>query len=192
MPEAVQRQGMTVSTSAGGFLMIVALVSEVGTLDSAGLLDCLVTNLVDEFSRLEGGGNVQVFGAQYATLTGIRRVIRVTSHCRRATGPNALPIAKLVEEPLEPVSEFFPDGMKHVVPYDTFPFVELSIKEVVVTLLEAVGPVCSVMLLFSRNLRATLIPTLAVQMVLLATFGVIAAFGISINSLTMRSLWSKT
>ncbi len=80
--------------------------------------------------------------------------------------------------------EFFPQGMKVVYPYDTTPFVKISINEVVKTLIEAIIPVFPVMYLFLQNFRATLIPTIAVP-VLLGTFAILAAFGFSINTLTM-------
>ncbi|STU90297.1 RND efflux system [Klebsiella pneumoniae] len=80
---------------------------------------------------------------------------------------------------------FFPSGMKIVYPYDTTPFVKISIHEVVKTLVEAIILVFLVMYLFLQNFRATLIPTIAVPVVLLGTFAVLAAFGFSINTLTM-------
>ncbi|HAR50712.1 MAG TPA: hydrophobe/amphiphile efflux-1 family RND transporter, partial [Roseovarius nubinhibens] len=66
LPEQVQRQGVSVEKSSGGFLMVIALVSTDGRLEALDLSDYLVASMVDEFSRLEGVGNVQVFGAQYA------------------------------------------------------------------------------------------------------------------------------
>jgi HAE1 family hydrophobic/amphiphilic exporter-1/multidrug efflux pump len=281
LPEQVQRQGVTVQKSAGGFLMVIGLVSTDGALNAVDLSDYLVTNLVDEFSRLTGVGNVQVFGAQYAmriwlnpeqlaafelapadvvaavseenaqvsagsfgslpsidgqaltaTITAqsllsspgefeqivvraktdgglvlLRDVARIEIGAENystsarfngaptagmaiqlATGANALSTAELVKERLEEVSAFFPDEVEYVIPYDTTPFVTLSIEEVVKTLFEALLLVFLVMLLFLQNLRATLIPTLAVPVVLLGTFGVIAAFGFTINTLTMLAM----
>ena len=86
---------------------------------------------------------------------------------------------------LEPT---FPPGVEVVYPYDTTPFVELSIEEVVKTLIEAIVLVFLVMFVFLQNLRATLIPTIAVPVVLLGTFGVLAVFGYSINTLTMFAM----
>lgn len=80
---------------------------------------------------------------------------------------------------------FFPSGLKIVYPYDTTPFVKISIHEVVKTLVEAIILVFLVMYLFLQNFRATLIPTIAVPVVLLGTFAVLAIFGYSINTLTM-------
>ena len=81
-----------------------------------------------------------------------------------------------VRAKLDDMQRYFPTGVKYVVPYDTTPFVRISIEEVVKTLIEAVVLVFLVMYLFLQNLRATLIPTIAVPVVLLGTFGVMAAF----------------
>ena len=109
-----------------------------------------------------------------------------------ATGANALATAKSVQAALDQLTPFFPTGMKAVVPFDTTPFVRASIKEVVKTLLEAIILVFLVMYLFLQNLRATLIPTIAVPVVLLGTFGVLAALGFSINMLTMFAMVSPS
>ncbi len=105
-----------------------------------------------------------------------------------ASGANALDTAKAVRARLAELQPFFPAGMEVYYPYDTTPFVRLSIQEVVKTLAEAVGLVFLVMFLFLQNFRATLIPTIAVPIVLLGTFGILAAFGFSINTLTMFGL----
>ncbi|MCD8523982.1 MAG: efflux RND transporter permease subunit [Saccharospirillaceae bacterium] len=102
-----------------------------------------------------------------------------------ASGANALDTANAVRQRITELSAFFPEGVKAVYPYDTTPFVKISIEEVVQTLIEAVVLVFLVMYLFLGNFRATLIPTIAVPVVLLGTFGVMAAFGYSINTLTM-------
>ncbi|MCY1266128.1 Multidrug resistance protein MexB [compost metagenome] len=102
-----------------------------------------------------------------------------------AAGANALDTAKAVRATLGRLEPFFPQGMKIVYPYDTTPVVSASIHEVVKTLGEAILLVFLVMYLFLQNFRATLIPTIAVPVVLLGTFGVLAAFGFSINTLTM-------
>src|SRR5690606_11683248 len=83
---------------------------------------------------------------------------------------------------------YFPAGLTAVVPFDTTPFISVSIQGVVKTLLEAVVLVFLVMYLFMQNIRATLIPTIAVPVVLMGTFGVLAAFGFSINMLTMFAM----
>ena len=102
-----------------------------------------------------------------------------------ATGANALNTAQAVKDKLAELSKFFPHGMKVVYAYDTTPFIKISIEEVVKTLVEAIVLVFLVMFLFLQNFRATLIPTIAVPVVLLGTFGVLSAFGYSINTLTM-------
>ncbi len=107
---------------------------------------------------------------------------------RLATGANALETAERVRKKVEELAAFFPPGMEAVYPYDTTPFVSISIKEVIKTLLEAVVLVFLVMYLFLQNFRATLIPTIAVPVVLLGTFGVLAAFGFSINTLTLFAM----
>jgi hydrophobe/amphiphile efflux-1 (HAE1) family protein len=281
LPEAVQRQGITAEKSSASFLMVIALISEDGRLEQVDLSDYLNSNLVDEFSRLEGVGDVQVFGAPYAmriwldpsklaayelsssdvvsavsaqnaqisagafgalptvegqmlnaTVTAqsllstpqdfeqivlraetdgglvlLKDVARVEIGAedystisrymrqpaagmaiRLASGANALDTAERIKERIEEFARFFPEGVTYTIPYDTTPFVEISIEEVVVTLFEAIGLVFLVMLLFLQNLRATLIPTLAVPVVLLGTFGVLAIFGFSINTLTMLAM----
>ncbi|MFA9219485.1 MAG: efflux RND transporter permease subunit, partial [Sphingomonadaceae bacterium] len=102
-----------------------------------------------------------------------------------ATGANALDTAQAVQAKIDVLSKQFPAGMKSIVAFDTTPFVKLSIEEVVKTLAEAVVLVFLVMYLFLQNFRATLIPTMAVPVVLLGTFAILSALGYSINTLTM-------
>ena len=102
-----------------------------------------------------------------------------------ASGANALDTAAGIKNKLKDMEPFFPQGLKVVYPWDTTPFVSISIESVFHTLGEAIILVFLVMLLFLQNFRATLIPTIAVPIVLLGTFGVLAVFGFSINSLTM-------
>ena len=105
-----------------------------------------------------------------------------------ATGANALDTAEGVKAALAELEPYFPPGLKSVVPFDTTPFVQVSIKGVIKTLLEAIVLVFLVMYLFLQNFRATLIPTIAVPVVLLGTFGVLAALGFSVNMLTMFAM----
>ncbi|WP_085581093.1 efflux RND transporter permease subunit [Thalassospira mesophila] len=105
-----------------------------------------------------------------------------------ATGANALDTAEAVKSRIGELKAYMPDGVEIVYPYDTTPFVKISIEEVVYTLVEAVALVFLVMFLFLQNWRATLIPTIAVPVVLLGTFGVLAVFGYSINTLTMFAM----
>ena len=107
---------------------------------------------------------------------------------RQEPGANALATADAVRKKMEEMGRYFPKGMKLVYPYDTTPFVRVAIHEVVKTLFEAVLLVFLVMWLFMGNLRATLIPTIAVPVVLLGTFAALGAFGFSINMLTMFAM----
>lgn len=281
LPESVQRQGVRVAKASNSFFMVIALISEDGRLDQADLSDYLSSNLVDEFSRIEGVGGAQVFGAQYAmriwldpnrlaayemtpsdvvaavsaqnaqisagafgtlpapegqqlnaTITAqsllstpedfrnivlrsetdgglvlLQDVARVEIGAENystiarfngqpasgmalnlATGANALDTAERVKARIEAMKEFFPEGVSYVIPYDTTPFIEISIHEVQKTLFEAIGLVFIVMLLFLQNLRATLIPTLAVPVVILGTFAILAVAGFTINTLTMLAM----
>lgn len=281
LPEIVQRQGITVEKSSSGFLMVIGLVSENDAFQSSDLSDYVVSNLVDEISRVNGVGDVQVFGAQYAmriwldpsllatfelttadvvaavgaenaqisagsfgarpavdgqqlnaTITAqsllqtpedFRQIVlraetdgglvllddvarveigsenySTIARYKRdpsaglaislATGANALDTNTAITARLDELAQFFPDGVSYVIPYDTTPFVKISIEEVVKTLVEAIGLVFLVMLLFLQNLRATLIPTLVIPVVLLGTFAVLAIAGFSINVLTMLAM----
>ncbi|ABC22851.1 efflux RND transporter permease subunit [Rhodospirillum rubrum] len=105
-----------------------------------------------------------------------------------ATGGNALDTADAVRATIERLRPIFPQSVDVIYPYDTTPFVKISIEEVVRTLGEAIILVFLVMYLFLQNIRATLIPTIAVPVVLLGTFGIMAAFGFTINTLTMFGL----
>ncbi len=105
-----------------------------------------------------------------------------------AIGANAIDTAARVRTALETIGRGLPEGVEITYPYDTTPFVELSIEKVVHTLIEAIVLVFVVLLIFLQNLRATLIPTIAVPVVLLGTFGVLAATGYSINTLTMFAM----
>jgi len=135
-----------------------------------------------DVARIEIGGEsyeiVGRYNAESATGIGINL----------ATGANALDTAEAVKSRLAELQPFFPQGIEIVYPYDTTPFVEVSIEEVVHTLFEAIVLVFLVMFLFLQNWRATLIPTIAVPVVLLGTFGILAAFGYSINTLTMFAM----
>ncbi len=281
LPQVVQRQGVQVVKSTKNFLLIAGLVSEDGTMDRNHLTDYLVSNVQDIISRLEGVGEIQVFGSQNAmriwidpnrlnnyqlaagdvlaalraqntevsagqlgalpsvpgqqlnaaitarsllqTVAQFEQVLvrtnpdgsvvrlRDVARCelgtenynvagrfnrmpcgvmaiRLASGANALETADRVKAKMESLAADFPAGMKVIYPYDTTPFVRISIEEVVRTLGEAVLLVFFIMFLFMQNFRATLIPTIAVPVVLLGTFGVLSACGFSINTLTMFAL----
>ncbi|MFZ2948195.1 MAG: efflux RND transporter permease subunit, partial [Desulfuromonadaceae bacterium] len=281
LPLLVQRQGIQVVKSTKNFLIIVGLVSEDGSMSRYDLADYAVANIQDIISRVEGVGEVQMFGFQNAmriwlnpaklnnykltsneviaalqaqnaqvsagqfggtpsaqgqqlnaTITartllqtpeqfesiilrtnsdGSTVRLRDVADCkigtenydiqarykgkpaaglglRLASGANALDTANRVKAKMEELSKFFPHGMKVVYPYDTTPFVKISIEEVVQTLIEAIFLVFIVMFVFLQNIRATLIPTIAVPVVLLGTFGVLSASGFSINTLTMFAM----
>ena len=281
LPQIVQRQGIQVVKSTKNFLLIVGLVSEDGSLDRNALNDYLVSNVQDIISRVEGVGELQLFGSQNAmriwldparlnnfhlttndviaaiqaqnaqvsagqfggspavhgqqlnaTITArtllqtpeqFNNIILRTNPdgstvklkdvaeakigtenydiearykgkplggmaIRLAAGANALDTGERVKAKMEELSRYFPAGMEVVYPYDTTPFVKISIKEVVKTLIEAVCLVFIIMFLFLQNIRATLIPTIAVPVVLLGTMGVLSAAGFSINTLTMFAL----
>lgn len=101
------------------------------------------------------------------------------------TGANALETAEAVKARLAELEQFFPDGMDLVTAYDTTPFIKISISEVAQVLIEAIILVFLLMFVFLQNLRATLIPTLAIPVVILGTMGVLSVAGFSINTLTM-------
>ena len=128
-------------------------------------------------------------GAQDASISALYNGMPASGMAiKLATGANALDTARGVRETIAELEPFFPEGMKVVFPYDTSPVVSESIMGVVHTLFEAVVLVFLVMYLFLQNFRATLIPTLAVPVVLLGTFGLLSAFGFSINILTMFAM----
>lgn len=281
LPQEVQQQGIRVSKSTAGFLMVIGLVSADGKLDKYDIADYAAANIQDQLSRINGVGQITLFGSQYAMriwldaakLASYRlTTIDITSAIRAqnaqiaagelggtpalpgqqinssivvqtrlstpeefgnillrvnqdgsqvrlsdvarielggenyqfeteynnqaaagmaitlASGANALDTADAVRKRIGELQEYFPAGLEVVYPFDTTPFVKLSIESVVHTLVEAVILVFCVMYLFLQNFRATLIPTIAVPVVLLGTFAVLSAFGFSINTLTMFAM----
>ncbi|EEJ9391916.1 efflux RND transporter permease subunit [Salmonella enterica subsp. enterica serovar Senftenberg] len=278
LPQEVQQQGISVEKSSSSFLMVAGFVSDNPNTTQDDISDYVASNIKDSISRLNGVGDVQLFGAQYAmriwldanllnkyqltpvdvinqlkvqndqiaagqlggtpalpgqqlnasiiaqtrlkdpqefgkvtlrvntdgSVVHLKDVARIELGgenynvvaringkpasglgIKLATGANALDTATAIKAKLTELQPFFPQGMKVVYPYDTTPFVKISIHEVVKTLFEAIILVFLVMYLFLQNIRATLIPTIAVPVVLLGTFAVLAAFGYSINTLTM-------
>ena len=107
---------------------------------------------------------------------------------KMSAGANALETADAVRATINRLAPYFPHGLRAAYPYDTTPFVRISIEEVVKTLFIAIGLVFLVMYVFLQNLRATFIPTIAIPVVLLGTFAVLSAFGYSINVLTMFAM----
>ncbi|SFL33754.1 multidrug efflux pump [Desulfomicrobium norvegicum] len=281
LPQEVQAQGVQVTKAVRNFVQVLGFVSEDGSMARAELADYVAANVLDGMSRVEGVGEVTLFGSQHAMriwlnpdklhtysltpadvaaaikaqnaqisagqLGGLPSVeeqrinftvsvqdrlqtpeqfrnILLKVHTdgstvrlgdvakvelgaensqivsrfngqpaaalaiKLATGANALKTVEAIAEYTDSISSTFPAGMKVVEAFDTTPFVRISIEEVIRTLLEAVVLVFLVMYLFLQNFRATLIPTIAVPVVLLGTFGVLAAFGYSINTLTMFAM----
>lgn len=135
--------------------------------------------------RLRDVAKVELGGENYDIIAKFNGKPASGLGIKLATGANALDTANAIREELKKMEPFFPSGLKIVYPYDTTPFVKISIHEVVKTLAEAIILVFLVMYLFLQNFRATLIPTIAVPVVLLGTFAVLAIFGFSINTLTM-------
>ncbi|MEL7719863.1 efflux RND transporter permease subunit [Citromicrobium bathyomarinum] len=278
LPEEVRRQGITVRQANSGFLMIVALTSKGGQYDTNDLGNIASTQVVDELRRVNGVGDVQLFGSEYAmriwldpdalasyklspsaVLAAIREqnaqtaggsigaqpladgqqitatistdgrfttaeefeniilrasngaaVVRLGEVARveigaqtyasstalngkpmagmavqLATGANALAAAEGVKERLEEIAPGLPGDVTWSIPYDTTPFVEASVEEVVKTLVEAMFLVFLVMFLFLQNWRATLIPTLVVPIALAGACLGLWLFGFSINVLSL-------
>jgi multidrug efflux pump len=281
LPQEVQQQGIRVTKSSAGFLMVAAFVSSDGRMDKYDIADYVAANVQEQLSRVNGVGQIQLFGSQYAmriwldasklanykfTTSEIVSAIRAqnaqiaagelggtpalpgqqinasivvqtrlntpeqfknillrvngdgsqirlgdvarvelggenyqfeTEYNNRpatglavslASGANALATSDAVRKRIGELQKFFPAGLEVVYPYDTTPFVKLSIEAVVKTLIEAIVLVFLVMYLFLQNFRATLIPTIAVPIVLLGTFAVLQTFGFSINTLTMFAM----
>ncbi|UCI21974.1 efflux RND transporter permease subunit [Mesorhizobium sp. B2-1-8] len=281
LPQVVQSNGITVSKSSTGFLMVIGFVSSDGKMNSTDLADYVDATVNDTLKRVEGVGSTQLFGSGYAmriwldpdklakyalmpndvasaieaqntqvsagqlgglparkgqqlnaTVTAKSRLqtaeqfrniilksqtdgslvrlndvatveLGAESYTTQAhyngkpaagvainlaTGANAISTAEAVRSTINRLSSTFPQGVEVVYPYDTSPFVRLSIEEVVKTLAEAIVLVFLVMFIFLQNLRATIIPTIAVPVVLLGTFGVLSLFGYSVNTLTMFAM----
>ncbi|PVZ87321.1 hydrophobe/amphiphile efflux-1 family RND transporter [Serratia sp. S1B] len=135
--------------------------------------------------RLSDVARVELGGESYNVVARYNGKPASGIGIKLATGANALNTAAAVKAELNKLQPFFPASLQVVYPYDTTPFVKISIHEVVKTLVEAIILVFLVMYLFLQNFRATLIPTIAVPVVLLGTFAILATFGYSINTLTM-------
>lgn len=281
LPPQVQQSGIRVTKSGVAFLLVAAFVSTDPHMSKYDIADYVVSHVQDPVSRIDGVGNINVFGTQYAmriwldpnklnafalTPVDVTTALqnqnvqisggqlggtpapasqRLTASITEATllrtpaefgsillkvnpdgsqvrlsdvarielgaenfnvdnkyngqsaagiavqlaaGSNALATAEAVRARLTELSQYFPTGMRIEYPYDTTPFVKVSLEEVVKTLFEGIVLVFLVMYLFLQNLRATIIPTIAVPVVLLGTFGVLAAVGFTINTLSMFGL----
>jgi len=281
LPDAVVDQGLRVSKSTGSILLVAGLISTDAGMSGEDLADLVTSTLEDPIRRVEGVGDLRVFGSQYAmrvwldpdkmakfaltvsdvttavqaqntqvsagqlgalpAVSGTQLNVTITAQSQLTsaeqfreiilktqtdgsmvrlgdvarvelgvesytnyafyngrpsagfgvsltTGANALQTSTAVREALEKLKAALPSSVQIVTTYDTTPFVQRSISKVVETLVEAVVLVFLVMLLFLQNIRATLIPCIAVPVVLLGTFGVLAAFGYTINTLTMFAM----
>ncbi len=138
--------------------------------------------------RLNNVARIELGGESYNVIARYNGRPAAGLGIKLATGANALDTAAALKAEIAKLEPTFPAGLKVVYPYDTTPFVKISIYEVVKTLLEAIVLVFVVMYLFLQNFRATLIPTIAVPVVLLGTFAILSAFGYSINTLTMFAM----
>lgn len=135
--------------------------------------------------RMKDVARVELGSLNYDTIIRYKGLPASGMAITLASGANALATSDRVKAKVDELMKFMPEGVKLIYPYDTTPFVRLSIESVVHTLLEAIVLVFVVMFLFLQNLRATLIPTIAVPVVLLGTFAILLALGFSINTLTM-------
>ncbi|MXN74824.1 efflux RND transporter permease subunit [Burkholderia sp. 4701] len=138
--------------------------------------------------RLKDVAKIELGGENYSFDTKYNGQPTAALGIQLATNSNALATAKAVRAKIDELAPYFPHGLVVKYPYDTTPFVKLSIEEVVKTLLEGIVLVFLVMYLFLQNLRATIIPTIAVPVVLLGTFAVMSLVGFSINTLSMFGL----
>jgi len=148
----------------------------------------LRTNPDGSVVRVRDVGRTELGTERYGTFGSFNGRPSSGMAIRQAPGANALDTADAIKKKMEELSRYFPPGMKVIYPYDTTPFVRVAIDEVVKTLFEAILLVFLVMYIFLGSIRATLIPTLAVPVVILGTFAVLGMFGFSINMLTMFAM----
>ncbi len=148
----------------------------------------LITNPDGSVVRISDIGRTELGSERYDMSSYYNGKPSAAMAVRLASGANALDTANAIKQKLKEMSTYFPQGMKVVYPFDTTPFTKVAIEEVVKTLFEAVLLVFLIMYLFMGTFRATLIPTIAVPVVLLGTFGVLGLFGFSINMLTMFAM----
>ncbi|HVI00990.1 MAG TPA: efflux RND transporter permease subunit, partial [Enhygromyxa sp.] len=138
--------------------------------------------------RLKDVARIELAGESFEVESWYNGMPTAAMGIRLAAGANALETAEAIRARIDELSLYFPEGLETVYPVDSTPFVRISIESVVETLIEAIILVFLVMYLFLQNFRATLIPTIAVPVVLLGTFGVLAAAGYSVNTLTMFAM----
>ena len=162
----------------------VSAQSRLQTAEQFGAI-LLKTSATGATVHLRDVAKMELGSENYAVLSRYNGNAATGMAIKLATGANALDTATAVKAKVAELEKLFPPGMKAVVAFDTTPFVKISIEEVVKTLIEAIVLVFLVMYLFLQNFRATLIPTMAVPVVLLGTFAILSVLGYSINTLTM-------
>jgi len=148
----------------------------------------LRTNADGSIVRIKDLGRTELGTENYGSVVNFNDKPAAVLAVRQAAGANALDTANAIRAKMKELSQFFPAGLRVIYPYDTTPFVKVAIEEVVKTLFEAILLVFLVMYLFMGTMRATLIPTIAVPVVILGTFAVMGIFGFNINMLTMFAM----
>jgi len=194
--QAIQAQNLQVSSGqlgglpASGNQQLNATITSQTRLQTAEEFEDILLRTESNGSqiRLRDVARIELGSESYSNSSRFNGKPAAGLGIKLATGANALDTVKAIDARLEELRPYFPQGVQVQKPYDTTPFVRISIEEVVRTLVEAIVLVFLVMYLFLQNFRATLIPTIAVPVVLLGTFGVLAVFGFSINTLTMFAM----
>jgi len=194
--DAIQAQNLQVSSGQLGALpasgnqqLNATITSQTQLRSAAEFEDILLRTQTDGAQvRLRDVARVELGSESYSNASRFNGKPAAGLAIKLAPGANALDTVKAIDARIDEFKPFFPAGVQVQKPYDTTPFVRISIEEVVRTLVEAIVLVFLVMYLFLQNFRATLIPTIAVPVVLLGTFGVLAVFGFSINTLTMFAM----
>ena len=190
---AIQAQNVQISAGAIGELpntpgtTLTATVVAPGQLNTVeGFGDIVLRSATDGAAvRLKDVARIELGSQSYATSARLDGKPAVAIGVQLSSSGNALATARAVQKRLDELSQYFPQGVKAQIPYDSSGFVDISIEQVVETLIEAIVLVFFVMFIFLQNFRYTLIPTIVVPVTLLATFGVLLALGMSINVLTM-------
>ncbi len=165
----------------------ILVKGQLGTPDEFGAI-VLRANPDGSTVRLRDVARVEIGGEDYNFTSRLNGKPSASVGVQLSASGNALATSRAVKAKMAELERFFPEGVKQSIPYDTTPFVEISIKKVLMTLLEAVGLVFVVMFLFLQNVRYTLIPTIVVPIALLGTCAVMLAAGFSINVLTMFAM----
>jgi multidrug efflux pump len=172
------------NTSGQGIAATVVVNGQLASVEQFGNI-VLRANTDGSTVRLRDVARVELGAQNYATSARLNGRPSTGIGVQLSPSGNALATAAAIRTRMEELSKFFPAGVKWEIPYDSSRFVKISIQEVVITLLEAVGLVFLVMFLFLQNWRYTVIPTMVVPIALLGTFGALLALGFSINVLTM-------